>query len=83
MVSEGARSFAQRHHIPCVPPETLISPRAQAEWSMWKERFESAVTDGGNVSKEGLSDRQDTVGAVAWDMSGGLAAGVSRNVLQA
>ncbi|KAI0093267.1 nucleophile aminohydrolase [Irpex rosettiformis] len=80
LVSEGARSFAEEHHLPCVSPDALISVKAKAEWSMWKERYEAATTDEETVtmSREGLHDRQDTVGAIAWDASGGLAAGVSR-----
>ncbi|KAL0578753.1 hypothetical protein V5O48_003251 [Marasmius crinis-equi] len=74
LVSEGARSFALRHSIPSVSPESLICARAKNSWVRWKEKYETGVpiTD----TDEGF-ELQDTVGSVA--MCGhSLAAGVSR-----
>lgn len=73
--------FAEEHQVACVDPDTMKSPRAENEWKVWRDQFDSAakVHEGAIViDRKGLSDRQDTVGAVALDTSGGLAAGVSR-----
>ncbi len=83
LVSEGARAFAEGHQVARVDPETMKSPRAEDEWRIWRDRFDAAAKAGSEVSsmasdRESIHDRQDTVGAVALDSSGGLAAGVSR-----
>ncbi|KAI0812417.1 nucleophile aminohydrolase [Irpex lacteus] len=82
LVSEGARAFAEENQVACVDSDTLRSPRSQDEWRIWRDRFDSSAKAGPGVSsmaidREGLHDRQDTVGAIALDSSGGLAAGVS------
>ena len=69
----------------------MVSPRAQREWAKWKDRLDHARTQAtcdslqlpvGSTSVpnalDGLHAIQDTVGAVAWDVTGDLAAGVSR-----
>ena len=53
---------------------------------MWKERLVSGSTKSDPIpqpscSAEGLHNIQDTVGAIAWDSKGNLAAGVSRYAL--
>jgi taspase (threonine aspartase 1) len=57
----------------------MISPRATQEWQKWKSRLDDPVDgDPGSLPQDAM---QDTVGAVAWDNEGNLAAGVSRYVL--
>ena len=75
-MSVGASAFAQRQGIPTVTPDGLICPRTLSEWKMWKERLVSSSTKPDPA--EGLHNIQDTVGAIAWDSKGNLAAGVSR-----
>ncbi|EED81682.1 predicted protein, partial [Postia placenta Mad-698-R] len=69
LVSSGAVNFAKAHGLELVHPKALITPRASAEWDYWRSRFISEPAD--------LHAMQDTVGAVAWDISGRLSAGVS------
>lgn len=63
-----------------MPPETLIAPFAHEQWKKWKARLESLeqALEARNKQEMGISDIQDTVGAVAFDPAGGMAAGVSR-----
>lgn len=70
-MSSGAHAFAESHSLTLVPPESLVSPRAQSEWRAWKERLDRAT-----VASSAL---QDTVGAVCLDFQGRVAAGVSRS----
>ncbi|KAF9219618.1 N-terminal nucleophile aminohydrolase [Gyrodon lividus] len=85
LVSTGARAFAQQRDLETMPPEIMISPRAQREWQRLMELYRvSGLHDapGVNASSTGTAVlprdvMQDTVGAVAWDAAGNLAAGVS------
>ncbi|KAI0695475.1 nucleophile aminohydrolase [Cytidiella melzeri] len=83
LASGGARSFAEKHHVPCIAPEDLIAPRCKDDWAKWKKRYEEASTEHSESAsasdniEHGLFDKLDTVGAIAWDASRGLAAGVS------
>ncbi|KAI0743546.1 nucleophile aminohydrolase [Daedaleopsis nitida] len=99
LVSGGAVDFARLHGVECVAPESLVSPRAQREWTGWTDKLQATSDPSDVVSSgsrriqsppqalasltpaEGFHDRQDTVGALAWDASGDLAAGVSRQVI--
>ncbi|KAJ7647124.1 asparaginase [Roridomyces roridus] len=64
LVSEGAHAFGRL-------PKT---PRAQSQWNTWKARLDGV--DAGPV--DDMQVLQDTVGAVAWDLSSGtIASGVS------
>lgn len=76
LVSEGARQFAlsQPSSAHLVSRESLVSPQAEERWRVWKCRF--ASSDPSSLSGN-LNDIQDTVGAVAWHESDGMAAGVS------
>ncbi|KAI1794131.1 N-terminal nucleophile aminohydrolase [Ganoderma leucocontextum] len=90
LVSSGASEFAKSNGLQC-PSESLISPRARREWVHWNSKLDatrSCAPSGGPSNStgqlasplmqvDGLHDRQDTVGAVAWDADGHLAAGVS------
>ncbi|KAF8332780.1 nucleophile aminohydrolase, partial [Cantharellus anzutake] len=73
LASQGAVSFAQKTDIRTVSPEELITPRATQNWKTWKWRMEEQRHEMGVPEH----DVQDTVGAVALDSKGRLAAGVS------
>lgn len=76
LVASGAHSFASSQGIQTVAPNEMISPRATQEWQKWKSRLDNPVDgDPGSLHQDAM---QDTVGAVAWDNKGNLAAGVSR-----
>lgn len=91
LVSRGAVNFAKAHGLELVHPKALITPRASAEWDYWRSVLESATngsSSGQTSSSSPVPERfisepadlhamQDTVGAVAWDISGRLSAGVS------
>jgi len=80
LVGAGAQTFAQSSGIEIVPPESLISPRAKADWTKWTMRLERskagepAVDESESLPEEAM---QDTVGAVALDARGNMAACVS------
>jgi isoaspartyl peptidase/L-asparaginase-like protein (Ntn-hydrolase superfamily) len=85
LVSSGAHVFAARQGVPLVPPEALIAPRAREEWQFWNRRLQLTEARGNIGSGSGVSGGagggiQDTVGTVALDARGGVAAGVSRCV---
>lgn len=63
-----------------VPAETLITAAAKEQWQKWKKRLESSNPDH-EEADSGRSDLQDTVGAVAFCETDGVAAGVSRSVV--
>ncbi|KAJ7287827.1 asparaginase [Mycena rebaudengoi] len=77
LVSHGAHAFASSHAVELVPPESLVTPNAQKQWTTWKSRLASAdPTHPADTS--GLHAFQDTVGAVAWNPAANeIASGVS------
>jgi len=92
LASEGAARFARSQGFETISPEAMMSPRAKLEWEHWKSALSSSsmanVTHCDSPSQSsnhphavtttvGLRDRQDTVGAVAWDSQGAISAGVS------
>lgn len=89
LVGRGAEGFARESGMEVLGDEEggMVSPRARREWEVWRRRLEEAerrkegsdVQDGEGLV--GLNDRQDTVGAIALDAAGNVAAGVSRYVL--
>ena len=93
LVSAGANAFANMRGLDCCSAESSISPRAQREWDKWKRELDIAQSNESPLDAlsmppsttsselDGMRDRQDTVGAVAWDAAGNLAAGVSRYLL--
>lgn len=62
-----------------VPAGDLITALAKEKWQKWKERLESYNCESEEGSS-GLMDLQDTVGAVAFHETDGVASGVSRSV---
>ena len=60
-----------------------MTPKTYEHWKKWKTRLDSSDDSSTwlDTADERLEDIQDTVGAVAWHESDGLAAGVSRLVL--
>ncbi|KAH7913905.1 nucleophile aminohydrolase [Hygrophoropsis aurantiaca] len=75
LVSTGAQHFAASKALTIVSAEDMISPRAKAEWAKWKSGLELSSAE--TPSSVAESVMQDTVGAVAWDNKGDMAAGVS------
>jgi taspase (threonine aspartase 1) len=65
--------------VPTVPAEALITASAKEKWQKWKEKLESS-SEREEADSGGLMDLQDTVGAVAFQGTDGVAAGVSRSV---
>ena len=86
LVAEGAKRFAVTSYgadsDQFVPPESLVTPRTNAEWSKWKDRLEaySQAAPLAHSIDASLFEIQDTVGAVASQQSTQVAAGVSRHV---
>ena len=82
LVANGARSFATRNGLETIAPERMISSRAMSDWHKWVERYNDSkkaeVPEPETITADAL---QDTVGAVAWDSYGNVAAGVSRSHL--
>jgi len=68
LAANGAYSFASRNEFPTLPVAELVSERAIREWDTWKKRIASHLLP---------SPSLDTVGAIALDAEGILAAGVS------
>ncbi|EIN11582.1 N-terminal nucleophile aminohydrolase [Punctularia strigosozonata HHB-11173 SS5] len=82
LVSAGAHNYAASRGCLVIPPNELVSTRAQEEWKYWKILAQSNDTGdpihggAGPSRPSGLDLRQDTVGAVALSEKG-VAAGVS------
>lgn len=82
LVSSGARAFAQRYGIETVDATSMVAPRAKEDWQRWMKRYDEATSTDeleGGTTVLPQDAMQDTVGAVAWDSEGNLAAGVSRS----
>lgn len=85
LVSSGAHSFAQNHvknnpdsAVHVIPPDALTAPAALRDWRRWTARLQVATANSAALDDPDLRQRQDTVGAVAMDAQGRVAAGVSR-----
>lgn len=68
--------------MPLVPNESLISPDAKKAWELFKmnrDNYDFLSTQEGTISNElgGVLSSHDTVGAVAMDFQGNLAAATS------
>jgi len=60
----------------------MVSPRAKEVWQRWMKRYDEVTSESTDELEGGTTvlpqdAMQDTVGAVAWDSEGNLAAGVS------
>lgn len=74
LVGKGAYDFAVARKLATVDPEMLVSPRAERDWSYWKGRINQSLCENEQIL---ASLVHDTVGAVALDRKGHVAAGVS------
>lgn len=82
LASQGASLFAAERGLNMIDPATrsLISDKAHSEWAKWKARLQNATPSADSSSlPNGQSHLEDTVGAIACDEAGDLAAGVSRS----
>ena len=82
MVGDGAESFARTHGVELVPPEYFITERRQKDLQKAKEAEKkqgspSKGTSPGKTGQAPADQKHGTVGAVALDKSGNLAAGTS------
>ncbi len=69
LVGSGAEEFARYHGMPLISPEELIVARERARWEAWRA--------GNGLYTENLFAPSGTVGAVALDREGHLAAATS------
>ena len=72
LVGEGAEEFATEMGVERVAPEFFDTPRRRRQWEKLLEREESREAGASSPAKE-----KGTVGAVALDLHGHLAAGTS------
>lgn len=80
LASQGASLFAAERGLNMIDPASLISAKAHSEWAKWKARLQNATPSADSSSlPNGQSHLEDTVGAIACDEAGDLAAGVSRS----
>jgi len=78
LAGQGAFLFAAEHGLKTVDSASLVSNDAHTEWAKWKARLQTATPS--SDSADPLSEEshlEDTVGAIACDKAGDLAAGVS------
>jgi len=67
LAAAGAETFAGENGFPLCHPEELLTDRSRAAWQKYREQQQSSV----------METHQGTVGAVALDSSGRIAAGTS------
>lgn len=70
LVGEGAERFAQQHGMVLCDTEDLIVDRERQIWEEFRQQGQARYGDA-------FEPRRDTVGAVALDASGNIAAGLS------
>lgn len=89
LIGQGANLFAQEMGIPELYPLELVSPTAQGRYKQFKQssKVVSDIFNDKRVSTDSASDSKgidgvehDTVGAVAMDLKGSLAAGDFKSV---
>ncbi|XP_043256369.1 threonine aspartase 1-like isoform X1 [Colletes gigas] len=73
LVGNGAHVWAQEMGIQTLPPEQLISMKAQKIYKHYKRKIEDSSIEIDNCSKK----RMDTVGAICVDKQGNIAAACS------
>ena len=78
LVGDGATAFATQQGVPLCARDELVTPAARAEWNAMAA-FPSAVSRLFNLddADAGCERAHDTVGAVAVDADGGIAAATS------
>lgn len=72
LVADGAEAFAREHNVPLCANEELIVPREIERLAQARAQIQLK-----QPSEFGLSQSHDTVGAVALDMAGNIAAATS------
>ncbi|KAL7674977.1 hypothetical protein ACOME3_001247 [Neoechinorhynchus agilis] len=82
LVGEGALRWAALHKMDECKPDELITKSTQASFKKYREQIDDVlrVSTFKNAKKRRLSDEEckmDTVGAVAIDLKGNMASGVS------
>ncbi|XP_057377341.1 isoaspartyl peptidase/L-asparaginase-like [Daphnia carinata] len=76
LVGEGANMFANECNVPSVDPSSLVTEACLDEWQTF-EKYKSAVDSLFNNQINALPLGHDTVGAVAMDANGRIAAATS------
>lgn len=71
LAGQGADQFARNEGLELAEPDYFITPERKADWEKWKKRMEE------NRKKEEAGGQKGTVGAVALDNRGNLAAATS------
>lgn len=80
LAGEGSERFAASQGMPLVPNESLISPDAKKAWEVFKmkgDKYDCLSTQEATNELGGATSSHDTVGAVAMDFEGNLAAATS------
>lgn len=72
LVGLGAEDFAEKSGLEPVDPSYFITPERLESWKQWKQKTQS-----GNEEMPAENDKKGTVGAVACDQEGNLAAATS------
>jgi beta-aspartyl-peptidase (threonine type) len=79
IIGKGAEIFAKKQGVELVEPAYFITPERQQEWEKWKSK--KTGNPGNNQAKPVNptpgQEKHGTVGAVALDQQGNLAAGTS------
>ena len=81
LVSQGARTFAVSNGVSTCDLTALVAPHCITEWEHWKKILNTSPSSILRQDQGARMPMQDTVGAISWDLNGGLAAGVSRFVI--
>jgi len=74
LAGAGAEAFAQSRGMPLIDPDDLISRRRRRMWEAWDHHNIDVMSDDRSASTQ---SETDTVGAVALDSEGHLAAATS------
>lgn len=77
LAGEGAERFAREQGFVGCDPSALITPRARRRWEDWKRANHALSEDGGTHASGDNRGNHGTVGAVAVDVSGHVAAATS------